>query len=104
MSMPTATPPSPRPSGSALAATFEVRFEVVAPESMKLPATLPGGAIHDADRSVTVADTVHGHAIELVRTADIPAGRVQPGREYEAFRHFVQEADALLDREVYLGK
>jgi tetratricopeptide (TPR) repeat protein len=88
----------------ATSSHVEVRFEVVAPESMKLPATLPGAVIRDVDRTVTVADTVQGHSIELVRTADIPAGRVQPGHEYETFRKFVQEADALLDREVYLGK
>ncbi len=82
----------------------EVRFEVVVPESMKTPGTLPGAVIRDVDRTVTVADTVNGHSIELVRTADIPAGRVQPGAEYEKFRRFVQEADALLDREVFLGK
>jgi cellulose synthase operon protein C len=82
----------------------EVRFEVVAPESMRVPPNLPGAVIRDVDRTVTVADEVHGHAIMLVRTADIPAGRVQPGAEYDAFRHFVQEADALLDREIYLGK
>jgi tetratricopeptide (TPR) repeat protein len=84
----------------------EVRFEIVAPESMKLPPSLPAGVVRDADRSVTVEDEVRpkGHSIQLVRTADIPAGRVQPGRDYEAFRHFVQEADAILDREVYIGR
>jgi hypothetical protein len=82
----------------------EVRFEVVVPESTPMPVSLPHAVLRDTDRSVTVSDTIHGHALELVRTIDVPAGRVQPGAEYEKFRRFVEDADALLDREVFLGK
>jgi cellulose synthase operon protein C len=88
----------------AASSHVEVRFEVVVPESIPLPASLPHEELRDTDRSVLVGDAIHGHAIELVRTIDIPAGRVQPGEDYERFRRFVEDADALLDREVPLGK
>jgi hypothetical protein len=51
-----------------------------------------------------VADTVNGHAIELSRTVDLPAGRVNPGADYAAFVAFVQKADQLTDREIVVGK
>jgi tetratricopeptide (TPR) repeat protein len=82
----------------------DVRFEVVVPESIPMPNGLPHAELRDADRTVTVNDAIHGHELKLVRTVDIPAGRVQPGAEYEKFRHFVGDADALLDREVFLGR
>ena len=34
---------------------------------------------------------------------DIPAGRVQPN-EYATFQRFTQDADALVEREIALGK
>jgi cellulose synthase operon protein C len=82
----------------------DVRFEIVAPESIPLPPNLPHAELRDSDRVVQVNDAIHGHAIELARTIDIPAGRVQPGADYEKFRRFVEDADALLDREIALGK
>jgi hypothetical protein len=82
----------------------DVRFEIVVPESMPMPASLPHAQLRDSDRTVAVSDAVHGHAIEIVRTIDVPAGRVQPGAEYAAFRRFVEDADAVLDREVSLGR
>jgi cellulose synthase operon protein C len=69
-----------------------------------MPSDLPRAQLRDADRTVTVSDAIHGHALALSRTIDVPAGRVQPGAEYERFRRFVEDADALLDREVALGK
>ena len=97
--------PSPSPEGKVRSSQRKSSsaLRAGAPTPSRRPG-LPGAVIRDVDRTVTVADTVQGHSIELVRTADIPAGRVQPGHEYETFRKFVQEADALLDREVYLGK
>jgi hypothetical protein len=82
----------------------EVRFEVTVPASTPMPLSLTHADLRDGDRTVSIDDAIHGHAIELVRTMDIPAGRVQPGTEYEKFRHFVEDADALLDREVFLGR
>ena len=43
-------------------------------------------------------DAIHGHELKLVRTVDIPAGRVQPGAEYARFLRFIQSADELLAR------
>jgi len=82
----------------------EVKFEVVVPESMKVPATLPGAVLRDGERVVEVKDAVHGHAILLDRVDDIPAGRVQPGAEYAKFGHFVQDADTLLEHEILVGR
>jgi tetratricopeptide (TPR) repeat protein len=84
-------------------AHVEVKFEVVVPQSMKMPASLPQGEVRDGERVVQVNDTVSGHALELVRLVDVPAGRVQPA-EYPAFLKFTQGADALVEREIALGK
>ena len=82
----------------------EVRFQILAPEGLALPGTIPGGELHDGDRSVTVTDSVEGHTILLRRVVDIPAGRVQPGAEYARFVAFTQAADALLEKEIALGR
>jgi tetratricopeptide (TPR) repeat protein len=81
----------------------EVHFQIVAPESFRMPASLPGGEIKEGDRVVRVNDAVHGHALQLERVVDIPAGRVQPGDEYAKFQKFAQEADTLVEREIVLG-
>ncbi|MGH7327875.1 MAG: hypothetical protein ACREJX_05950, partial [Polyangiaceae bacterium] len=82
----------------------DVNFEVVAPASARMPASLPNAEIHDADRLVKVADKVNGHAIQLVRTIDIPAGRIQPGAAYAKFVQFTQASDDLVEREIRIGK
>ena len=82
----------------------EVRFQITAPDGVQLPATIQGGELHDGDRSVTVSDSVDGHTILLRRVVDIPAGRVQPGAEYARFVAFTQQADALLEKEIALGR
>ena len=82
----------------------EVRFEIVAPESLQLPGAIPGGELRDGDRTVTVSDAVQGHSIMLRRVVDIPAGRVQPGVEYARFVSFTQSADQLLEKEIALGR
>jgi tetratricopeptide (TPR) repeat protein len=81
----------------------EVRFEVVVPASMHVPASLPHAEARERDRLVTIKDTVHGNELRLDRVVDMPAGRIQPGTEYADFRRFVQEADTLLEREVFIG-
>jgi len=82
----------------------EVKFEVVVPESMRMPSSLPVGEVRDGERVVRVGDAVHGHALYLDRVVDIPAGRVQPGEEYTRFQRFSQEADQLVEREIMLGR
>ncbi len=81
----------------------EVDFQIIAPTTMRLPASLPGGELRDGDRSVIVKDAVEGNALKLVRVVDIPAGRVQPGAEYARFVQFTQSADELLAREIAIG-
>ena len=82
----------------------EVKFQIVPPESFRLPATIPGGELRDGDRSVSVKDAVEGKSIMLRRVVDIPAGRVQPGAEYAKFVAFTQAADQLLEKEIALGR
>jgi hypothetical protein len=82
----------------------EVHFTVVVPESIRMPSSLPVGEARDGERFVLVKDAVHGHALSIDRTIDIPAGRVQPGKEYAAFLEFTQRADALLERDIALGR
>jgi hypothetical protein len=82
----------------------EVKFEIATPERLALPAALPGGQLRDGDRSVTVSDAIVGRTIALRRVVDVPAGRVQPGAEYESFMAFSQQADLLLAREIALGR
>lgn len=81
----------------------EVKFQIIAPDGLRLPASIPGGELRDGDRSVTVADAVEGSSIILRRVVDIPAGRVQPGAEYARFVAFTQQADQLLEKEIALG-
>jgi tetratricopeptide (TPR) repeat protein len=84
-------------------AHVEVKFEVVAPLAMRMPPSLPKGEAKDGERIVKVDDAVNGHAITLARLVDIPAGRVQPN-EYARFQKFTADADALLEREIALGR
>jgi len=58
----------------------------------------------EGDLLVAVRDTVSGHAIDFDRVIDLPTGRVEPGAEYAAWQGFVQAADALLTRDVAIGK
>jgi hypothetical protein len=83
---------------------FELDFQIVVPKTVRMPATLPGGTVRDGERVVEVKDTVEGHSIRLVRLIDIPAARVQPGKEYAGFIDFVQKADTLVEREIALGR
>jgi cellulose synthase operon protein C len=82
----------------------EVRLRLVLPESAKMPADLPRGETRDGSAVVVVRDAVSGHAIDFDRVIDLPAGRVQPGDEYAAWQKFVRAADALVSRDVAIGK
>ncbi len=83
---------------------FELDFQIVVPQSVRMPSALPGGSLQDGERVVLVKDAVEGHSIRLVRRIDIPAARIQPGKEYAGFLDFVQKADTLVEREILLGK
>jgi tetratricopeptide (TPR) repeat protein len=82
----------------------EVRLRVELPDSTKMPSDTPRGELRFGDAYVLSKDVVRGHAIEFDRTIDLPAGRVQPGDEYARWQNFVRGADALLTRDVRVGK
>jgi hypothetical protein len=69
-----------------------------------MPSSMPTGEERDGDAFVSVRDVVSGHAIDFDRVIDLPAGRVQPGKEYAAWQGFVRDADALIAHEVAIGK
>ena len=87
-----------------LAFHVEVHFEIVTPDSMHLPASLPPVEVRDGERSVAVRDVVRGHSLLLDRVVDIPAGRVQPGADYARYVRFIHDGDNLVQRELLLGK
>ncbi len=82
----------------------EVRMSVVLPDSASMPSDVPRGELRLGDATIVSRDAVHGHAIDFARTIDVPAGRVQPGEDYARWRTFVRAADALLTRDVLIGK
>jgi tetratricopeptide (TPR) repeat protein len=82
----------------------EVRMHVVLPASTRMPSALPKAQLHDGDATVAVNDVVNGHALDFNRTIDLPSGRVQPGDEYAAWQRFLQQADALVSRDVLVGR
>jgi hypothetical protein len=92
------------PLALASASHAEIRFTVVVPDAMRMPASLPTGEARDGERFVLVRDAVQGHALNLDRTIEVPAGRVRPGEEYARFLRFAQGADALLERDVVIGR
>lgn len=83
---------------------IEVRFQIVAPSTMQMPGSLPGGKLTDSDRTVEVKDGASGNVLTLSRVVDLPAGRVQPGAEYARFVQFTQAADQLIAREIAIGR
>ena len=82
----------------------EVHLRVTFPDSFKMPAGLSTGEPRDGEAVIAVHDAVGPHTIAFDRVISMPAGRVQPGDEYVAWQKFVRDADALLSREVTLGK
>lgn len=82
----------------------EVRLQVVLPDSTTMPSDMPRGELHFDDASVVLKDVVRGHSIDFERIIDLPAGRVQPGDEYARWQKFVRDADAMLTRDVRVGK
>ena len=80
----------------------EVRFEIVAPATLRLPSSLLPVEVRDGERTIHVRDSVRDHSLLLDRSVDIPAGRVQPGAEYAKFLRFIREGDTLVQRELLL--
>jgi tetratricopeptide (TPR) repeat protein len=82
----------------------EVRMHVVLPESLRMPSQLPHVDLRDAGALVVVRDAANGHAIDFDRVIDFPAGRIQPGAEYAAWQKFTQQAEAVVTRDVLIGR
>jgi tetratricopeptide (TPR) repeat protein len=81
-----------------------VHLHVVLPDSVKMPAETAHGEVRDGEALVQVKDAVNGHAIDFDRFIDLPAERVQPGEEYAAWQTFVRDADALVGRDLLVGR
>ncbi len=81
-----------------------VHLRVTFPDSFKMPSRVAGGEPRDGEAVIAVHDAVGPHTIDFDRVISMPAGRVQPGEQYAAWQKFVRDADALLSREVMLGK
>jgi len=82
----------------------QMHMRVVMPDSAKMPPSMPTGEKRDGDAFVSVKDAVNGHAIDFDRVIDLPAGRVQPGKEYAVWQGFVRDADSLVARDVAIGR
>jgi len=57
----------------------EINLRVLLPKGAELASDLAPVKINDGDRSVQVADSAKAGELSLVRTVNLPAGRVQPG-------------------------
>ncbi|HTB78492.1 MAG TPA: tetratricopeptide repeat protein [Polyangiaceae bacterium] len=82
----------------------DVHLRVTFPDSFKMPAGISTGDPRDGEAVIAVHDAIGPHSVAFDRVISMPAGRVQPGDEYIAWQKFVRDADALLSREVVLGK
>ncbi|MGH7269967.1 MAG: hypothetical protein ACREJ3_06010, partial [Polyangiaceae bacterium] len=81
-----------------------VRIRVILPDSVKAPARMPQGEVHDGDALVIVHDLASGHTITFDRVIELPAERIEPGSEYAAWQKFVRDADGLVSRYVDLPR
>ncbi len=87
-----------------LAFHVEVHFEIVVPESLRLPEGLVPTEARDGERVIAVNDAVRGHSLFLDRVVDIPAGRVQPGADYARYLRFIHDGDNLVQHQLVLGR
>jgi len=77
----------------------EINLRVLLPKGAELASDLAPVKINDGDRSVQVADSAKAGELSLVRTVNLPAGRVQPG-DYPRFLGFARRADEALSQSV----
>ncbi len=83
----------------------EVHVQVALPQGAKLPGGIPRGQARDGDAVVSVNDAAPASSmIAFDRVIDLPAGRVEPGDQYSVWQKFVRDADALIGRDVLVGK
>jgi hypothetical protein len=71
----------------------------VLPKGAELASDVTPVKISDGDRSVQVADSAKPGELSLIRTVNLPAGRVQPS-DYPRFLAFARHADEALSQSV----
>ena len=77
----------------------EINLRIILPPGAALASDVTPLTIADGDRSVQVADNVKSGELSLVRTVNLPAGRVQP-KDYPRFLNFARHADEALYQSV----
>ena len=77
----------------------EINLRVLLPKGAELASDVVPIKIDDGDRSVQVADNAKAGELSLLRTVNLPAGRVQPS-DYPKFLVFARHADEALSRSV----
>ncbi len=77
----------------------EIKLRIVLPKGAELVSDPIQAKLNDGDRSVLVADTQKPAELSLVRTVNLPAGRVQP-KDYAQFLDFARRADDALSQSV----
>jgi len=82
----------------------DVRFEIVIPDRLRPPSGLTPSRVSDGERTIDVRDAARAHSLVLDRSVDIPAGRVQPGHDYDQFLRFIREGDNLVQRLLLLSR
>ena len=77
----------------------EINLRITLPKGAELASEVAPVQISDGDRSVQVVDSAKGGELSLVRTVNLPAGRVQP-KDYPRFLSFARHADEALSQSV----
>jgi tetratricopeptide (TPR) repeat protein len=74
----------------------QVRLTIELPKGSTVTTPVQSGRVTDGERSVLIEDRVRPAVVELVRTIELPAGRVQP-QQYGSFVAFARRADDALN-------
>src|SRR5450432_1871892 len=77
----------------------EINLRILLPKGAELASDMPQVRLSDGDRSVQVSDSAKAGELSLLRTVNLPAGRVQPG-DYARFLGFARRADEALSQSV----
>ncbi len=77
----------------------EIKLRIMLPSGADLASDPIQAELSDGDRSVRVADTAKPGELSLVRSVNLPAGRVQP-KDYPAFLGFARRADDALSQSI----
>jgi tetratricopeptide (TPR) repeat protein len=77
----------------------EIILRILLPKGAELASDVIPVKIDDGDRFVQVADSAKAGELSLVRTVNLPAGRVQPS-DYPRFLAFARHADDALSQSV----